>query len=107
MVLDGDGGSGIWRRLVWWEELVMEDDVVALLCAVDGWLEGAVVRRHAGLAAAAAGDGRRSGEGERWRCQTRWGSAASRDFDPSSDLPLCNFGPSPFLLSSQEGPFLL
>ena len=33
--------------------------------------------------------------------------AAARDFDPSSDLPLCNFGPSPFLLSSQEGPFLL
>ena len=50
----------------------------------------------------------KKGRGREMRCsQARWGLAAARDFDPSSDLPLCNFGPSPFLLFSQEGPFLL
>ena len=62
--------------------------------------------RYAGLAATAAGGGEGVGAEGRWRYQAWRGSAAARDFHPSSDLPLCNFGPSPLLLSSQ-GPFLL
>ena len=54
---------------------------------------------HGGLVVAAAGGGE-GGWGRREMCQAQWGLAAARDFDPSSDLPLCNFGPSPFLLSS-------
>ena len=71
---------------------------------VAGWM----ARRHDGLAATAAGGWIRRGSGERdGDMPGPMGIAAARDFDPSSDLPLCNFGPSPFLLSSQEGPFLL
>ena len=54
---------------------------------------------HGGLAVAAAGGGE-GGWGRREMCHAQWGLAAARDFDPSSDLPLCIFGPSPFLLSS-------
>ena len=76
--------DGLAAKWSWWRDVM-----VGVLLA----------RRHDGLAAAAA-EGGEGGVRERQIWPARWASAAARDFDPSSDLPLCNFGPSPFLLSS-------
>ena len=70
---------------------------------VDGW----VAHRHAGLAAAVAGGGRRRGEGERCVPGPIQKIGCARDFVPLISAATVALWPSSSQLSTQEDPFFI